>query len=109
MAAQPSRRVGGRQPACDTPQPEETLRTVRAVNASLHREQQIRVLLGDPPIRWEEVKTKEGHRKWIGMREIFPAEVVQREVLAKHRRALLVYGSSAFWKRPTAREYSTSA
>lgn len=87
------------QPACDTPQPEETLRTVRAVNASLRREQQIRVLLGDPPIRWEEVKTKEGHRKWIGMRETFPAEVVRREVLAKHRKALLVYGVGHLWRK----------
>jgi hypothetical protein len=80
------------QPASDTPHAEETLRTVRAVNASLSRQLQIRVLLGDPPIRWEEVKTKADHVKWITMREIFPAEVVQREVLAKHRRALLVYG-----------------
>lgn len=87
------------QPACDTPQPGETLRTVRAVNASLHREQQIRVLLGDPPIRWDEVKTKEDHRKWIGMREIFPAELVQCEVLAKHRRALLVYGVGHLWRK----------
>lgn len=87
------------QPACDTPQPEETLRTVRAVNASLRREQQIRVLLGDPPIPWEEVKTKADHRKWIEMREIFPAEVVQREALAKHRRALLVYGVGHLWRK----------
>jgi hypothetical protein len=87
------------QPGCDTPQPEETLRTVRAVNASLARGRQIRVLLGDPPIRWEEVTTKAGHRKWIGMREIFPAEVVQREVLAKKRRALLVYGVGHLWRR----------
>ena len=96
------------QPGCDTPQPEETLRTVRAVNVSLRREQQIRVLLGDPPIRWEEVKTKTDHRKWIGMREIFPAEVVQREVLAKHRRALLVYGVGHLWrKNPQANFEST--
>lgn len=87
------------QPGCDTPQPEETLRTVRAVNASLRRGRKIRVLLGDPPIRWEEVKTKEDHRKWIEMREIFPAEVVQREVLAKHRRALLVYGVGHLWRK----------
>src|SRR5262245_59162516 len=87
------------QPACDTPQPEETLRTVRAVNASLRREQQIRVLLGDPPIRWDEVTTKEDHRKWIEMRDIFPAEVVQREVLAKHRKALIVYGVGRLWRK----------
>jgi hypothetical protein len=87
------------QPGCDTPQPEETLRAVRAVNASRRREQQIRVLLGDPPIRWDDVKTKEDHRKWIGMRETFPAEVVQREVLAKHRKALLVYGVGHLWRK----------
>ena len=87
------------QPGCDTPQPEETLRTVRAVNASLRREQQIRVLLGDPPIRWDEIKTKADHSKWIGMREIFPAEIVQREVLAKQRTALLVYGVGHLWRK----------
>lgn len=87
------------QPASDTPQAEETLRAVRAVNVSLRRELQMRVLLGDPPIRWEEVKTKADHLKWIGMREIFPAEVVQREVLAKHRRALLVYGVGHLWRK----------
>ena len=87
------------QPASDTPQAEETLRTVRAVNALLRREQQIRVLLGDPPIRWDEVTTKADHRKWIEMREIFPAELVQREVLAKQRRALLVYGVGHLWRK----------
>lgn len=87
------------QPGCDTPQPEEFLRTIRAVNASLRREQQIRILLGDPPIRWDEVKAKAGHRKWIEMREIFPAELVQREVLAKHRKALLVYGVGHLWRK----------
>lgn len=80
------------QPGCDTPQPEEVLRTVRAVNGSLPNDQRLRVLLGDPPIRWEEIKTKTDHRKWIEMRETYPADVVQREVVAKGRKALLVYG-----------------
>jgi hypothetical protein len=80
------------QPASDTPQAEELIRAVRAVNASLARGQQIRVLLGDPPIRWEDVNTRADWLKWIAMRETFPTEVVQREVLAKHRRALLIYG-----------------
>jgi hypothetical protein len=96
------------QPASDTPQAEETLRTVRAVNGLLRRELQIRVLLGDPPIRWEDVKTKTEHMKWIAMRETFPAAVVQREVLAKHRRALLVYGVGHLWrKNPQANFEST--
>jgi hypothetical protein len=80
------------QPASDTPQGEEVIRTVRAVNASLPRNEQLRVLLGDPPINWDDVKTKADHLKWIGMRETFPADLIRREVLAKGRRALVVYG-----------------
>lgn len=79
-------------PVWDTPQPEEFVRGVRAVNATLPIERQLRVLLGDPPIDWNTVKTKQDHLKWIGMRETFPAEVIRREVLAKGRRALLPYG-----------------
>ena len=56
-------------------------------------------MYSDPPIRWEEVKTKADHRKWIAMRETFPADVVRREVLAKHRRALLVYGVGHLWRK----------
>ena len=96
------------QPGCDTPQPEEFFRTIRAVNASLRREQQIRLLLGDPPIPWEDMKTKADHRKWIEMREISPAAIVQREVLAKQRRALPVYGVGHLWrKNPQANFEST--
>lgn len=80
------------QPASDTPQAEELIRTVRAVNMALPRGQQIRLLLGDPPIRWEDVAAKADWLKWLAMRETFPAELVQREVLAKRRRALLIYG-----------------
>jgi hypothetical protein len=80
------------QPASDTPQAEEVIRTVRAINALLPHNRQVRVLLGDPPINWDDVKTKADHLKWIGMRETFPADLIQREVLAKGRRALVVYG-----------------
>jgi hypothetical protein len=80
------------QPASDTPQAEELIRTIRAVNALRSRERQIRVLLGDPPIDWDDVKTKADHMKWIEMRETFPAELIRREVLRKGRKALVIYG-----------------
>jgi hypothetical protein len=98
------------QPASDTPQAEETLRTIRAVNAAVARERHLRVLLGDPPIVWDDVKTKADHLKWIGMRETFPASVVQREVLARGRKALLVYGVGHLSrKNPQANFESTGA
>jgi len=80
------------QPASDTPQAEETLRAVRAINASRKPAARIRVWLGDPPIDWTQIRTKEDHRRWILMRETFPADLVRREVLRRHRHALVVYG-----------------
>ena len=56
---------------------------MRGVNASLPATRKIRVLLGDPPIEWEHVKTADDHRKWIEMRDTFPADPIQREVIAK--------------------------
>jgi hypothetical protein len=78
--------------AADLPTSEAFLRAVRGVNASLPRDRQLRVLLGDPPIDWAAIRGREDHFKWIEMRDAHPAAVIQLEVLAKGRRALLVYG-----------------
>ncbi len=82
--------------ANEIPIDETFFQTVRAVNAKRPREQQIRVLLGDPPIDWATVKTREDHTRWLAMRDSYPAAVVQVEVLAKRRRALVVYGQLHF-------------
>jgi hypothetical protein len=67
-------------------------RAIRVVNASLPRERQLRVLLGDPPISWDAVHTADDHREWILLRDTYPADLIEREVLAKGRRALVIYG-----------------
>jgi hypothetical protein len=77
------------------------------VNASLPRERQLRVLLGDPPIDWENVRTAEDHRKWIEMRDTFPADLLQREVLARGRRALLTYGQMHFQRKNLVANYES--
>lgn len=73
--------------------------TVRAVNATLPPERRLRVLLSDPPIDWAAVKTRQDHFTWLAMRDTYPAALVQIEVLAKRRRALLVYGQLHFQRR----------
>jgi len=78
--------------AADYPINEDFFRTVRAVNAALPRERRLRVLLGDPPIDWDEVHTREDYFKWIAMRDSYPAALIQMEVIARERKALLVYG-----------------
>ena len=53
----------------DLPINEEFYRAVRDVNRTLPQERKLRVLLGDPPIDWEKIKTKSDHRAWIEQRE----------------------------------------
>ena len=71
---------------------EELLRAVRDVNAALPTERRLRVLLGDPPIDWDRVRTREEWSKFLELRGSYPAALVQLEVIAKRRRALILYG-----------------
>lgn len=86
-------------PAWDRPMYEEMFRAVRDVNRSLPPERRLRILLGDPPIDWREIRTADDYRPWLMRRDSHPAELVQREVLAKGRRALVVYGDGHFQAR----------
>src|SRR5215471_6002037 len=76
----------------DLPIYEDFFRVVRAVNASLPPARQLRVLLGDPPIDWEHVHNLEDLHQTMGDRDAYALEVLRREVLAKKRRALVIYG-----------------
>ena len=86
-------------PAWDRPMYEEMFRAVRDVNRSLPPERRLRILLGDPPIDWREIRTADDYRPWLMRRDSHPAELIQREVLAKGRRALVVYGDGHFQAR----------
>jgi len=80
----------------DAPLSEELFQAVRSVNARLPRERQLRVLLGDPPIEWESVRTFADMLRWGDQRDFFAADLIRREVLAKGRRALLIWGRGHF-------------
>ena len=86
---------------------EEFYQTLRSINASQPAAHKVRVLLGDPPIEWENVKTPEEHRRWIEMRDTFPADLIQREVIAKGRHALLTYGSMHFQRKNLVANYES--
>jgi hypothetical protein len=75
----------------DAPVYEQFYRTVRAVNWAQPADQQIRVLLGDPPIDWAEITNASELDAFLSRRDIHAASVVEKEVLAKGRRALLCY------------------
>ena len=69
---------------------------VRAVNASLPPGRRIKIWLGDPPIDWTKTRTKEDWLPLEAQRDSYPAELIVREILAKNRKALVIYGTAHF-------------
>jgi hypothetical protein len=82
----------------DMPIYEEFFRAVRDVNRALPAKQRLRVLLGDPPIDWSKV-SKDEILRLMYARNAFAADLVRKEVLAKHRRALLIYADGHLFRK----------
>lgn len=86
----------GPNPAWDRPIYEEFFLAVRDINRTLPEARRIRVLLGDPPIDWDGVRSPADYSTWAIQRERYPAGLIQREVIAKGRRAFLIYGDGHY-------------
>jgi hypothetical protein len=82
----------------DMPIYEEFFQAIHDLNRSLKPGRRIRVLLGDPPIDWANVSGKDDILRWMAMRDHFAADLVRKEVLAKNRRALLIFGDGHFFR-----------
>ena len=80
----------------DKPMYYDFLAAVREVNKNRPLPRKIRVLLGDPPIDWSTIKTADDINRNYPLRGPHAAEVIRREILAKNRRALIVYGDGHF-------------
>jgi hypothetical protein len=71
---------------------------VRERNQSLPKKQKLRVLVCDPPIDWAKVRTLDDAAPFLS-RDSFCAAVLEREVLAKGRTALVVLGDGHVSRR----------
>lgn len=69
---------------------------VRTINLSLPPEQRVRVWLGEPAIDWSKVKTREDFMPFMSQRDSHPAAIIKREILAKGKKALVIYGAGHF-------------
>lgn len=65
---------------------------VRALNQKLLPERRLRVLAGDPPINWDEITSPADVLRRVHRDEGI-ASVMEKEVLSKHRRALMLFGT----------------
>lgn len=84
--------VGSVNVVCDLPIYEAFLREVKAVNDRLPAERKVRVLLGDPPIDWSVITSMPELLPWAEARDTHAVDLINREVLSKNRRALVIYG-----------------
>jgi hypothetical protein len=94
----------------DNPIYRQFFEAVREQNIQRNFEDRIRVLLGDPPIVWEEI-TAETHCDdtdptcldfWIMGRSDYFASVIQNESMARGRRALVIAGAGHIRRNPDA-------
>jgi len=83
------------QPICGVNGFYETLYPlIRALNQKLPANKRLRVLAADSPIEWEKINTPQDFQvalRSIG-RDSTISSVMEKEVLAKHRRALMLFG-----------------
>jgi len=83
--------------ALDSPVYERFFVTVRDLNTKLPTEKRLRVLLGDPPLDWSTTPDSKLKQEWgraMFRRDSHFAGVVEKEVLAKGRKALLITGGA---------------
>ena len=79
-------------PTWDRPIYAQFFAEVRALNATLPAERKIRVWLGDAPIDWDAVRGPADVHKFGVAKDGHDGELVKREVLAKGRKALIIFG-----------------
>jgi hypothetical protein len=77
----------------DAPVYERFFATVRSVNEHRSAERCLRVVLADPPIDWSTIRTRASWERVAASRDRYAADVIEREVLVRGRRGLLVFGS----------------
>jgi hypothetical protein len=64
---------------------------VRALNQKLPPQRRLRVLAGDPPIDWDQIKSFDDVKRLVHRDEGI-ASIMEKEVLSKHRKALMLFG-----------------
>jgi len=77
----------------DSPIYENLIRGLRDVNVNLPQARRVRVLAGDAPIDWSKIRT---HKDWENalQGDDFFVDLIEREVLAKNQKALLIMGAN---------------
>jgi len=85
----------------DNPVYKEFLYKIRELNRALPEGQKFKVWLGDPPMNWKNINTRDDlntARKYLN-RDGFVVHLIKYEILAKGRKAILLYGDRHFHRK----------
>ena len=70
---------------------EQLFPLVRAINQGLSAEHRLRVLAADPPVDWSSIHNQQDFSPFTE-RDASIASVMEKEVLSRHRKALMLFG-----------------
>jgi hypothetical protein len=76
----------------DSPLYFEFLKFVREINQSLAEDRKIRVLGGDPPIDWEEIKCSDDRLEFLSIRNIVPSDLAIEQAFKLNKKVLILFG-----------------
>ncbi len=84
--------------AWDSPLYEEFYATMRRINAGRAANERVRVLAGDPPIDWAHTNEAKDIPRSYGDRDIETLRIIEREVLGRSRKALVIIGGTHIYR-----------
>jgi hypothetical protein len=79
-------------PVWDVPIYEEFFRAVRESNLTAPDDEDVRVVLGDVPFDWSQVRTLADFNRQPPRNDRTVADIIEKEVISRGRTALLIYG-----------------
>ena len=81
------------------------LAAVRETNRKLPPRRRIKVWAGEPPADWNTIHSADDLEPYLQQRDSYPAGLIRREILAKGKKALVIYGALHFYPLPTIPPY----
>ena len=78
----------------------ELLQLIRANNRSLTPDKQLRVLGGDPPIEWEQIKNREEFQNAPKQRNAYVSNLAIEQAFKLNKKVLIIYGGAHLPKVP---------